>query len=313
MEATNNATKTFAGMESYNVEYYIAKYGTVENLTKDYEGAIEYLRMQHKQYEDNPHKGGRYRREKMKHIQRQAKAIFDELLQVSRAMKEYFAEQAAETPRISTETAEIVNVSVEGEKETERVENAHERKIKNFHYTPEELKRYIIDVYDKYEDGRWVLHHQEDSDHGYFDVIDDKVIYWLNKDANRFSYSNMDFNSPTCGRCFRINSTYQKEEYIVSNEILMEFMCGDTYRYIHKQTVYDNGKYKNCYTIKDKYDRFNVSDFSYTLNGIMQRFNDCYKDYATIIWQSPEFTPQSPETPQTAECIGNPKKLAQTA
>lgn len=120
MEAINNATKAYAGMEPYNVEYYIAKYGTVEKLTKDYEGAIEYLRMQYRQFENNPRKGGRYRREKMKHIQRQAKAIFDELLQVSRAMKEYFAATAPETPRISTETAETVNVSAEGEKAAAR-------------------------------------------------------------------------------------------------------------------------------------------------------------------------------------------------
>lgn len=115
MEAINNATKAYAGMEPYNIEYYIAKYGTVENLTKDYEGAIGYLRMQYKQFEDNPRKGGRYRREKMKHIQRQAKAIFDELLQVSRAMKEYFAAQASGTPQIPTEATETVNVPAEGE------------------------------------------------------------------------------------------------------------------------------------------------------------------------------------------------------
>lgn len=194
--------------------------------------------------------------------------------------------QAAETPRISTETAETVNVSAEGKKAAERTGNTPERKITCFHYTPEQLKRYIIDVYDKRDNGEWVLDHQEDSDHGYFDVIDDKVIYWHNKSANSFSYANMDFNSPTCGRCFRINGTYQKEKYVVSNEILLEFLIGDNYRNIHKQTVYNNGKYEHCYTINDKYDRFNVSDFSYTLDGIMQRFNDCYKEYATIIWQS---------------------------
>lgn len=112
MGTTKNTT-----MEPYNVQYYIAKYGTVENLTKDYEGAIGYLRMQYKQYEDNPHKGGRYRREKMKRIKEQAEAIFDELLRVSRAMKEYLTAQATETPQISTQTAETVNVSAEGKKE----------------------------------------------------------------------------------------------------------------------------------------------------------------------------------------------------
>lgn len=219
----------------------------------------------------------------------------------------------AETPQISTGTAETVNVSAESESAGERAGNKPERKIKHFHYTPEQLKRYIIDVYDKRSNGEWVLDHQEDSDHGYFDVIDDKVIYWHNKSVNSFSYANMDFDSPTCGRCFRINSTYQKEKYVVSNEILLEFMRGDTYRNIHKQTVYNNGKYEHYYTIQDRYGDFNVGDFSYTFDGIAQRFNDDYKDYATIIWQSPEFAPQPPETPQAAECTAEPCKLAQTA
>lgn len=103
-------------MEPYNIEYYIAKYGTVENLTNDYIGAIDGLRMQYKQYEDNPRKGGRYRREKMKRLRQQAEAIFDELLRVSRAMKEYFATRASETPQISTETAETVKQSAEATK-----------------------------------------------------------------------------------------------------------------------------------------------------------------------------------------------------
>lgn len=218
-----------------------------------------------------------------------------------------------ETPQISTETAEAVNVSAEGDKAAERAENKPERKIKYFHYTPEQLKRYIIDVYDKRANGEWVLDHQEDTDNGYYDVLDGKVIYWHDKRANRFSFYNMDFNSPTCGRCFRINSTYQKEKYVVSNEILMEFLMGDTYRNIHKQTVYNNGKYEHYYTIQDRYGNFNVGNFSYTFDGIMQRFNDDYKDYATIIWQSPEFAPQSPETPQTVECTAEAYKLAQTA
>lgn len=86
MEATKNIK-----IEPYNIEYYIAKYGTVENLIKDYIGAIDGLRMQYRQYETNPRKGGRYRREKMEYLRKQAEAIYDELLRVSRAMKEYFA------------------------------------------------------------------------------------------------------------------------------------------------------------------------------------------------------------------------------
>lgn len=117
MEANQNIT-----MEPYNIEYYIGKYGTVGNLTKDYIGAIDGLRLQYRQYETNPRKGGRYRREKLEHLRQQTEAIYHELLRVSRAMKDYFAAQAAETSRISTETAETVNVSAEGEKEAETQE-----------------------------------------------------------------------------------------------------------------------------------------------------------------------------------------------
>lgn len=115
--------ETNTTIEPYALQYYIAKYGTVENLTNDYIGAIDGLRMQYKQYEDNPRKGGRYRREKMEHIRQQTEAIYDELLRVSRAMTEYFAAQPTETPQISTETAETVNVSAEGEKEAQRAKN----------------------------------------------------------------------------------------------------------------------------------------------------------------------------------------------
>lgn len=101
--------ETNTTIEPYALQYYIAKYGTVENLTNDYIGAIDGLRMQYKQYEDNPRKGGRYRREKMEHIRQQAEAIYHELLRVSLAMIDYFAAQPTETPQISTETAETVN------------------------------------------------------------------------------------------------------------------------------------------------------------------------------------------------------------
>ena len=224
-----------------------------------------------------------------------------------------YAYISTETPQISAEAAETVNVSVEGEKEAERTENAPKRKIQYFHYTPEQLKRYIIDVYHQYEDGRWVLHHQIDTDAGLCDVVNGQIGYWTDYRREAFTEMNMDFNHPTCGACYKINRTYKNERYKVSDEILMEFMCGDTYRTIQKHTTYDNGKYEHCYTIQDEYGDFNVSDFSYSFDEIMQRFNDCYKDYATIIWQSPEFTPQPPETPRALECATDTLKPRENA
>lgn len=219
----------------------------------------------------------------------------------------------SETPQISMETAETVNVSAEGEKEAERAGNKPERKIKYFHYTPEQLKRYIIDVYEKYANGEWVLqpHKQIDTDKCFWNVINGKIGEW-DREQEKFIEANMDFNSPTCGRCFKINRTYQQDYFIVSNEKLLEFTINGNYYYIQKQT-YSKGKRRWCYTIMDAYGDFAVDDFSYTKRGIMQRFNKWWKKNATIIWQSPEFAPQSSESPLAGECTAEPCKLAQTA
>ena len=224
--------------------------------------------------------------------------------------------QPPETPQISTEAAETVNVSVEGEKEAERAENKPKRKIQYFHYTPEQLKRYIIDVYEKRANGEWILlpYRQIDTDKCFWDVINGKIGEW-DRLQERFLEVNMDFNSPTCGRCFKINRTYQQDYFIVSNEKLLEFTINGNYYYIQKQT-YSKGKHKWCYTIMDAHGDFAVDDFSYTKRGIMQRFNKWWKKNATIIWQAsetPTQPPQSPETPQTVECTADTPKPRETA
>lgn len=221
-----------------------------------------------------------------------------------------------ETPQISTETAETVNVSAEGEKAAERAENKPKRKIQYFYYTPEQLKRYIIDVYEKRANGEWVLlpYRQIDTDKCFWDVINGKIGEW-DRLQERFLEVNMDFNSPTCGRCFKINRTYQQDYFIVSNEKLLEFTINGNYYYIQKQT-YSKGKHRWCYTIMDAYGDFAVDDFSYTKRGIMQRFNKWWKKNATIIWQAsetPTEPPQSPETPQTVDCATDTPKPRETA
>lgn len=222
-----------------------------------------------------------------------------------------------ETPQISAESAETVNVSAEGEKGAETRENTPKRKIQYFHYTPEQLKRYIIDVYEKRANGEWVLlpYEQIDTDAGLWDVVDGKIGWWTNWRREKFSEMNMDFNSPTCGRCCKINRTYQQDYFIVSNEKLLEFTINGNYYYIQKQT-YSKGKHRWCYTIMDAYGDFAVDDFSYTKRGIMQRFNKWWKKNATIIWQAsetPTEPPQSPETPQAVECTADTLKPRETA
>lgn len=219
-----------------------------------------------------------------------------------------------ETPQISTEATETVNVSAEGEKEADTRENTPKRKIQYFHYTPEQLKRYIIDVYEKRANGEWVLlpYAQIDTDAGLWDVVDGKIGWWTNWRREKFSEMNMDFNSPTCGRCCKINRTYQTDNYVISNEKLLEFTLNGDYYYIQRQ-IYSKGGIKECYTIMDALGDFSVNDYSDTLEGIMQRFDKRYKGTATIIWQSPEFAPQSPETPQTVERTTDTPKPRETA
>ena len=110
----------------------------------------------------------------------------------------------------------------------------------------------------------------------------------------------MDFNSPTCGACYKINRTYQTGDYAISNENLLEFTINGNYYYIQKQIYNSIDGCKEYYTIMDCYGEFKINDASDTLEGIMQKFDKYYKDYATIIWQASE-TPieptQSPETP----------------
>lgn len=225
---------------------------------------------------------------------------------------------STETPQISTETAETVNVSAEGEKEAQRAENAPKRKIQYFHYTPEQLKRYIIDVYEKNANGEWVLqpYRQINTDFygDTYEVVDGKIRYWTNRSRGLFFDLNMDFNSETCGTCHQIRETYQTGNYVISNEKLLEFtMANGAYRCIQKQVYSKDGERKEFFTIMDAHGDFAVNDASDTLEGIMQRFDKCYKGTATIIWQAPTASPQSPETPQPVECVGEPCKLAQTA
>lgn len=155
-----------------------------------------------------------------------------------------------------------------------------------FHYTEEQLRRYIIDVYEKNGNDEWVLrpYEQIDTDKTLYDVVDGKIGYWDTSHRDKFTELNMDFNSTTCYKCFRINRTYQKTHYIVSNEIILEFMVCGRYYYIQKQT-YSCGKHRWCYTINDRTGDFCVDDFSYTKKGIMERFNKYYKKHARIINQ----------------------------
>lgn len=154
-----------------------------------------------------------------------------------------------------------------------------------FHYTDEQLRRYIIDVYEKNANGEWVLlpYAQIDTDAGLYDVVNGKIGYWDTYRRNKFTELNMDFNSATCGRCYKINRSYQQDYFAVSNERILEFRIGDNCYYILKQTYSKrrNG-HKWCYAIRDHTGESAAGDFPYTKKGIMERFNKMYKNRATI-------------------------------
>lgn len=160
-------------------------------------------------------------------------------------------------------------------------------KKKEFHYTEEQLRRYIIDVYEKNAKGEWVLipyKHINTNNARLYDVVDGKIILWTNWKREKFMELNMDFNSPDCHACYKVNRTYQQDYYTVSNEKILEFTLNGDYYYIQKQT-YSKAKngHKWCYTINDSTGDFAVNDFSYTKKGIMERFNKMYKEHAVIL------------------------------
>lgn len=157
-----------------------------------------------------------------------------------------------------------------------------------FHYTEEELRRYIIDVYEKNAKGEWVLipYKQINTNNArLYDVVDGKIILWTNWKREKYMELNMDFNSPNCHACYKVNRTFQNDNYIVSNEKILEFTINGNYYYIQKQTYSKRikGHSNFCYTINDSRGEFAVNDFSYTKRGIMARFNKWYRECAEIL------------------------------
>lgn len=115
-ERTANKPETYTGMNAYNVEYYVRRFGTIANLDKEYEAAMNAVRCEKDEYYFKRHKGGRFRTERIAELDRKLKALGLEWMQVRRAMNEYFKEhaktvtqppQSPEAPQTAECTTEI--------------------------------------------------------------------------------------------------------------------------------------------------------------------------------------------------------------
>lgn len=93
-ERTANKPETYTGMNAYNVEYYVRRFGTIANLDKEYEAAMNAVRCEKDEYYFKRHKGGRFRTERIAELDRKLKALGLEWMQIRRAMNEYFKERA---------------------------------------------------------------------------------------------------------------------------------------------------------------------------------------------------------------------------
>lgn len=109
-----------------------------------------------------------------------------------------------------------------------------------------------IVVFDKGSDGLW--HHNEseklDTLSGFFHVLDvdgKKKIYQKVNDS--LLPLNMDFNSPDCGRCYKIGGEIPLDHKITGNEVLAEVYNhrGDVFR-LRRQDYSDTPSF---YTFQD--------------------------------------------------------------
>lgn len=114
-ERAANKPETYTGMNAYNVEYYVRRFGTIANLDKEYEAAMNAVRCEKDEYYFKRHKGGRFRTERIAELDRKLKALGLEWMQIRRAMNEYFKEHAKTViqPPQSPEAPQTVECAAE--------------------------------------------------------------------------------------------------------------------------------------------------------------------------------------------------------
>lgn len=132
-----------AEMESYNVEYYVRRFGTVANLDKEYETAMNAVRCEKDEYDFNRRKGGKFRTERIAELNRKLEALGLEWMQIRRAMNGYFKEHdtTSTEPPQSPETPPTVEHTADTPKPRETARKPQNRGIGNTRATRRDTLR----------------------------------------------------------------------------------------------------------------------------------------------------------------------------
>ena len=126
------------------------------------------------------------------------------------------------------------------------------------------LNEYEIIVYYKDSDGKWNEEKRFNSGRGWY-VIEGILYYRMNKNL---SSVNMDFDSKTCGACYKIGNKITNDYKIIGRDVL--FTCkkenSSEKMYLEKE-LYSDG---TCfYSLKDKANNSNSSsDLNDIINSI---------------------------------------------
>ena len=129
---------------------------------------------------------------------------------------------------------------------------------------------YEIEVFDKFSDGSWRKVETKLSDRSNNIVLEDenkeKKLYFRSGDS--LIPLNMDFDSPSCHRCYQVGKEIPVTHRVVSNEVLLEAQSdfGGVYK-LQKQSYSDTQPF---YYFTDPQGDFRVNHGNHDLIELME-------------------------------------------
>ena len=126
-------------------------------------------------------------------------------------------------------------------------------------------EEFEIIQYEKYADGKWHENRRFSSGRSYF-VFDDKIYYRCDGSLIEL---NMDFDSETCGACYKVAGVIEGRKKITGNEVLFKESTNNGYSLsLHKQSYSDGTCF---YSLKDKLGRWSVNHGSNNINDLLEQ------------------------------------------